>query len=68
MLFYWYQDIDDTSQNIEETKPEPTVEEAKTLNKSTIYRLWNTNSVPAPLTKHKKSTDKDLMEVCIHFF
>lgn len=37
----------------------------KTSHKGNIYRHWNSNSVPPPLTKHKKSTDKELMEVNI---
>lgn len=37
----------------------------KTSHKGDIYRQWNSNSVPAPLTKHKKCTDKELMEVNI---
>lgn len=47
--------MDDGLQNIQEIKIEPNVEEMKTLHKGNIYRYWNSNSVPAPLTKHKKS-------------
>lgn len=55
--------MDETSKNIVEIKTEPIIEEIKTSHKGNIYRNWNSNSVPAPLTKHKKSTDKELMEV-----
>lgn len=64
MFFFYYQDIDDTSFNFEEIKTEPTIEEVKTSHRGNVYRYWNSNSVPAPLTKYKKSTDKELMEVC----
>lgn len=51
-----------------EVKTEPIVEDVKTSHKGNIYRSWNSNSIPAPLTKHKKSTDKELMEVCLFYF
>lgn len=38
----------------------------KSIHKGNLYRHWNSNSVPAPFTKHKRSTDKELMEVHIN--
>lgn len=59
--------MDEISQNVDEVKSEPIVEEIKTY-KGNVYRYWNSNNVPAPLTKHKKSTDKELMEVYIFVY
>lgn len=56
------------SQSVKEINTEPNIEELKTSHKGNIYRQWNSNNVPAPLTKHKKSTDKELMEVIINSF
>lgn len=60
--------MDEISQNVDEVKSEPIVEEVKTSYKGNVYRYWNSNNVPAPLTKHKKSTDKELMEVYIFVY
>lgn len=49
-----------------EIKSKPITEEVKMLHKDNIYRYWNSNNVPVPLTKYKKTTDKELMEV--YFF
>jgi len=48
---------------VEEIKTEPIVEDVKSSHKDSIYRHWSSNNIPVPLTKHKKSTDKELMEV-----
>ncbi|XP_050538533.1 histone-lysine N-methyltransferase 2D-like isoform X4 [Daktulosphaira vitifoliae] len=56
-------DIDEPILNEDENKNEAIIDDGKATFKGTIYRRWNTSSVPAPSTKHKKTTDKELMEM-----
>lgn len=44
------------------------VEDVKTSHKGHAYRNWNSNSIPTPLTKYKKSTDKEIMEVYFNYY
>lgn len=38
-------------------------EDVKTSHKGHAYINWNSNNIPAPHTKYKKSSDKEIMEV-----